>query len=65
MSERGLQVLVKFPPQVPTEAQGPALLQMEKTLRASTGLDVRVVKDLQGDDSKLRKFMTIQQRDKL
>lgn len=65
MSEPGVQVLVKFPAAVPTEAQGPALLQMEQTLRASTKLDVRVVKDLQGDDSRLRKLMTIQQREKL
>lgn len=65
MSIPGIPVLVKFPAAVPTEAQGPALLQMEATLRKATGLDIRVVKDLQGDDSKLRKFMTIQQRNSL
>ena len=38
---------------------------LEQTLRTLTKLDVRVVKDLKGDDSKLRRLMTIQQRDKL
>ena len=63
--EKGLQVVVKFPPEITLAAQGPFLLAMEKSLRASTGLDVRVVKDLMGDDSKLRVRMTLQQRDKL
>ena len=38
---------------------------LELTLRTLTKLDVRVVKDLQGDDSKLRKLMTIKQRQSL
>lgn len=63
--EKGLQVVVKFPPEIPLAVQGPFLLAMEKSLRTSTGLDVRVVKDLMGDDSKLRVRMTLQQRDKL
>lgn len=62
---KGLEVVVKFPKEVPLAAQGPALLQLEKTLRSATQLDVRVVKDLMGDDSKLRKMMTIQQRESL
>lgn len=65
MAEQGLQVVVKFPPEIPLDVQGPVLLAMEKTLRVSTGLDVRVVKDLMGDDSKLRVRMTIEQREKL
>ncbi len=65
MAEHGLQVVVKFPPEVPLAAQGPALLHMEMDLRAITGLDVRVVKALQGDDSKLRVMMTPIQRMKL
>ncbi len=65
MSEQGLQVVVKFPKEIPLAIQGPWLLDAEKSLRASTGLDVRVVKDLQGDDSKLRVRMTIEQRKKL
>ena len=65
MSEPGLQVVVRFPVGVPLDIQGPFLLDAEKRLRASTGLDVRVVKDLMGDDSKLRVRMTIEQRNKL
>lgn len=65
MAEHGLQVVVKFPKEIPLSAQGPFLLHAEQALRESTGLDVRVVKDLMGDDSKLRVRMTIAQRDKL
>lgn len=65
MSEAGFQVVVRFPEGVPVEAQGPAMLWFEHTLRLLTKMDVRVVKDLMGDDSRLRRFMTIEQRDKL
>ena len=65
MSEPGLQVVVRFPDAIPHEVQGPVLLWLELTLRTLTKLDVRAVKDLQGDDSKLRKLMTITQREKL
>ena len=65
MSEPGLQVVVKFPDAVSKEIQGPVLLWLELTLRTLTKLDVRVTKDLMGDDSKLRRLMTIQQREKL
>jgi hypothetical protein len=65
MSEQGFQVVVKFPPEIPLGIQGDFLLNAEKSLRASTGLDVRVVKDLMGDDSKLRVRMTLEQRNKL
>ena len=65
MAEAGLQVVVRFPEAVPTDVQGPALLLLELTLRTLTKLDVRVVKDLKGDDSKLRRLMTIQQRESL
>ncbi len=64
MAEQGHQVVVKFPKEIPLDAQGRALLNMEKELRM-TGLDVRVVKDLMGDDSKLRVRMTLEQRAKL
>lgn len=60
-----MQVVVKFPNEVLVSVQGPALLAFEMMLRAMTGADVRVVKDLMGDDSKLRRLMTIQQREKL
>ena len=65
MSEPGLQVLVRFPDDVPTDVQGPVLLCMEMMLRTMTKADVRVVKDLQGDDSRLRKLMTVKQRESL
>ena len=65
MAEQGLQVVVKFPPEIPLAIQGPFLLAAEKQLRAATGLDVRVVKDLMGDDSRLRVMMTPQMREKL
>ena len=65
MAEHGLQVVVKFPAEIPLAVQGPFLLDAEKRLRAATGMDVRVVKDLMGDDSKLRVMMTPQMRDKL
>ena len=65
MAEQGLQVVVKFPAEIPLAIQGPWLLSAEKALRASTGLDVRVVKDLMGDDSKLRVMMTVEKRNKL
>ena len=65
MPEAGLQVVVRFPDAVPLEAQGQALLWFEHTLRTLTALDVRVVKDIMGDDSKMRRLMTIAQREKL
>ena len=65
MAEHGLQVVVKFPQEIPLAVQGPFLLTAEKALRASTGLDVRVVKDLMGDDSRLRVMMTPEMRSKL
>ena len=65
MAEPGLQVVVKFPKEIPLGVQGPFLLDMEKLLRALSGLDCRVVKDLQGDDSRLRVMMTPEKRNAL
>ena len=65
MAAHGLQVVVKFPQEIPLAIQGPFLLNAEKMLRSLTGADVRVVKDLMGDDSRLRVRMTIEQRNKL
>jgi len=62
---KGIEVLVTFPPEIPTSAQGPALLAFEIALRKSTTLDVRVVKKLQTDDSKLRMHLTPKQREAL
>jgi hypothetical protein len=60
-----LHVTVKFGDGISSEAQGITLLAFEKHLRSLTGLDCRVYKDLQGDDSKLRVMMTPAQRAKL
>ena len=65
MSTKGLQVVVKFPAEVSFDAQGRSLLAFELNLRQLTGQDVRVVKDLMGDDSKLRVMMTPEMRAKL
>ena len=65
MAEHGLQVVVKFPAEVPLNVQGVFLLNAEKMLRSLTGADVRVVKDLMGDDSRLRVMMTIEKRNAL
>lgn len=65
MAEKGIEVVVAFPTAISTDVQGPTLLLMELVLRTLTKLDVRVVKDLKGDDSKLRKLMTLEQRNNL
>ena len=60
-----VKVIVRFEGLVPAPLQGVALLAFEKHLRQITGLDCRVLKDLKGDDSKLRVLMTQAARDKL
>ena len=65
MADKGIEVVVTFPAEITTDVQGPALMLLELTLRTLTRADVRVVKNLQGDDSKLRKLMTIKQREAL
>lgn len=60
-----LSVVVKFAEGIPSEAQGPALLDFEKNLRQLTGMDCRVFKERMGDDSKLRIKMTFAERDRL
>lgn len=65
MAELGLQVVVRFPAAISHDAQGRALLMLEKALREMTKQDVRCVKDLMGDDSRLRVMMTPIQRAKL
>lgn len=63
--ENKIEVTVTFPKSIPLYVQGPTLLLLELVLRTLTKMDVRVVKDLMGDDSKLRKLMTIKQRESL
>ena len=65
MSDLGLPVIVKFPEGVPDLAQAEALMAFEKVLRKLTGLDVRVLKDRMGDDSKLRVKMTPEERERI
>ena len=65
-----LHVKVDFGADIPHEIQGPALLQFERHLRqlsACCGLSlwIEVFKDIKGDDSKLRTFMTPEERAKL
>ena len=59
------KITVNFDAGIPPDVQGVVLLNLEKELRALTGLDCRVYKALKGDDSKLRVMMTQVQRDKL
>ncbi len=65
MDNQGLQVVIQFPEGVPLDAQGQSMLWFEHTLRILTKLDVRVVKHLKGDDSKLRVRMGLKEREAL
>lgn len=65
MNDPRLTVTVHFGEDVPLDAQGPALLALEKHLRQITKLDVRVFKERMGDDSKLRVLMSQKERDAL
>ena len=60
-----LHARVAFGKGIGPDAQAKALFELEKLLRAITGEDCRVYKDLMGDDSKLRVMMTPIQREKL
>ena len=62
---QGLPVIVHFAEGIPGDAQGVALLAFEQHLRQLTGLDVRVVCDKMDDDSKLRRLMTPEERERL
>lgn len=58
-------VLVHFGAGIPSDAQGAAMLAFEKHLRELTAAPVEVFKETVGDDSKLRRSMTAEQRAKL
>lgn len=58
-------VEVRFGPGVDYDAQGKAMLAFEKTLRQLTGQWVEVFKETKADDSKLRRFMTTEERARL
>ncbi|MES2367378.1 MAG: hypothetical protein V4563_15990, partial [Pseudomonadota bacterium] len=62
---RDNQVIIQFAKNIPPEAQGAAMMQMERGLRLTTGLPIEVFKEAMADDSKLRAKMTPEQREKL
>jgi hypothetical protein len=57
-------VIVDFGSGIPSEAQGPVMLAMERSLREQ-GIPAEVFKPTKADDSKLRSRMTIEERAKL
>ena len=57
-----LKITVTFDAGIPSDVQGPALLEMERYCRTMSGLDCRVFKARMGDDSKLRMAMTPEER---
>lgn len=59
-----LDVIVNFSAEIPLTVQAKTLMQFEKDLR-SYGFDCRVLKERMADDSKLRRMMTPEERDKL
>ncbi len=58
-------VTVDFGPGVSPAEQGPLLLAFERMARQMTGKPVEVFKHRMGDDSKLRRSMTSEERAKL
>ena len=52
-----LKVMVQFDDQIPSEAQGSALLAFERHLRELTGLDCRVLKARKDDELAHRKLV--------
>jgi hypothetical protein len=57
-------VIVRFGEGIPASVQGEVMLDLEKSLRGR-GLPALVFKDTLGDDSKLRRAMTSEQRNRL
>ncbi len=58
-------VIVRFGSGIPDNAQGEAMLALEKDLRLHHGLPAEVFKETMADDSKLRRRMTPEERAKL
>jgi hypothetical protein len=54
-------VIIRFGNGIPSDAQGRAMLAMERMLR-EIGLPAEVFKETMPDDSKLRRSMTLEQR---
>lgn len=57
-----IRALVRFDDGVPDDIQAKALFDLEKTLRSSSGLDIRVFKDRMVDDSQLRRVMDMRRK---
>jgi len=64
MNKDFYHVTIRFGAGIPNSTQGEVRLDLEKALRAR-GLPAEVFKDSMGDDSKLRRAMTPEQRAKL
>ena len=62
MSEH--HITIKFGNGIPPDLQGWAMLAMERMLREK-GVPAEVFKETMADDSKLRRLMTVEQREKL
>lgn len=60
-----LHVLVKFGTGISADAQSRSMMRLEEYLRKSTGQNIEVFKETMDDDSKLRRFMTPEERAKL
>ena len=58
-------VMLQFGAGIPADAQGKSMLAFEKHLRELTGEWIEVFKETVGDDSKLRRSMTPEQRARL
>ena len=64
-SMNDFHVVVKFGDGISSDAQGRALLAMEKFLRIELGVPAEVYKETMQDDSKLRLAMTDDRRKSL
>lgn len=58
-------IIMEFGSAISGDLQGKLMLDLEKHLRQSTGLPIEVFKATMPDDSKLRRSMTQEQREKL
>ena len=63
-TDKSHHIMINFGSAIPAGAQGEVMLAMEKALR-QRGIPAEVFKETMGDDSKLRRSMTPEQRAKL
>lgn len=57
-----IKVFVHFGDGVPDDAQAKSMFDFEVNLRKLSGLDIRVLKERMGDDSKLRMVMDLKRK---